>query len=110
VPLLVGGGTRIKIPEAMAMAKPVVSTAIGAEGLPFKQGREICIADDPDDFAETIITLLRQRALREAIGNAARKTVAENHSWDRVVDKLESALTQVVAEAAESTLKSAVGA
>jgi sugar transferase (PEP-CTERM/EpsH1 system associated) len=110
VPLLVGGGTRIKIPEAMAMAKPVVSTTIGAEGLPFKHGRDLCLADDPDDFAETVVTLLRQPSLRAAIGNGARKAVVENHSWEKVVGKLEDVLERVVAEAAESTFASAVTA
>jgi glycosyltransferase involved in cell wall biosynthesis len=100
VPLRVGGGTRIKIPEAMAMRKPVVSTTIGAEGLPFRAGRELCLADEPDDFAETVLTLLRDEPLRTAIGAAARKTVVEKHGWDAVVDKVEAVLDQVISRAA----------
>jgi sugar transferase (PEP-CTERM/EpsH1 system associated) len=100
VPLRVGGGTRIKIPEAMAMSRPVVSTTIGAEGLPFRPGRELCLADNPDDFAETVLALLRDEPLRTAMGAAARKTVVEKHGWDAVVDKVEAVLDQVISRAA----------
>ena len=96
VPLRVGGGTRIKIPEAMAMAKAVVSTTVGAEGLPFHSGRDICIADQPGDFAEAVLMLLRDRAMRESIGEAARKIVVEKHRWDAVVDQLQDALHRLV--------------
>ncbi|HTZ74134.1 MAG TPA: glycosyltransferase [Candidatus Aquilonibacter sp.] len=96
VPLRVGGGTRIKIPEAMAMRKAVVSTTIGAEGLPFRKGREICIADNPEDFAETVITLLHDRQMRNAIAGAARNVVVEKHGWDAVVDRMEEAIDAVV--------------
>lgn len=96
VPLRVGGGTRIKIPEAMATAKPVVSTTIGAEGLPFRNGRDLLIADQPEDFAESVVTLLRDRSLRHAISAAARKIVVEKHSWEAVVDTLEMALDKLV--------------
>jgi polysaccharide biosynthesis protein PslH len=93
VPLRVGGGTRIKIPEAMAMGKAIVSTTIGAEGLPFCRRRELCIADQPEDFAEVVTTLLHDRTRRGSIGAAARRVVLERHSWDAVVDSLETTLT-----------------
>jgi glycosyltransferase involved in cell wall biosynthesis len=96
VPLRVGGGTRIKIPEAMAMAKAVVSTTIGAEGLPFHDGRDISIADKPADFSEAVITLLHDRPYRNSIATAARKIVVEKHSWDAVVDKTEEVLHELV--------------
>jgi glycosyltransferase involved in cell wall biosynthesis len=96
VPLRVGGGTRIKIPEAMAMSKAVVSTTIGAEGLPFQNGRELCIADEPVNFAEQVITLLHDRPLRNSIAAAARKVVVEKHSWESVVDKTEQILDEVL--------------
>jgi polysaccharide biosynthesis protein PslH len=96
VPLRAGGGTRIKIPEAMAMAKSVVSTTIGAEGLPFRDGRELLIADKPDDFAESVVSVLHDRALRSAISAAARKIVVEKHSWEAVVDTLDTALDTLV--------------
>ena len=96
VPLRIGGGTRIKIPEAMAMGKAVVSTPIGAEGLHFHNKRDLCLADRPEDFARTAIALLTQPGLREAIGTAARETVASEHKWEAAVERIEECLSQVV--------------
>ncbi len=95
VPLRIGGGTRIKIPEAMAMGKAVVSTPVGAEGLPFCDGREIRIAEQPEEFAQAVIELLRNAPLRNSIGRLALKEIASRYSWDVVVDKLEKILEQV---------------
>jgi len=92
VPLRAGGGTRIKIPEAMAMGKAVVATPIGAEGLPFRDGQEIRIAEGPEAFAETVIELLRNPALRNSLGTQARAQVASRCGWDGVVDRLEEIL------------------
>ena len=99
VPLRVGGGTRIKIPEAMAMAKSVVSTTIGAEGLALHPGCEISIADQPDEFAAAVATLLRQETLRKAMATAARKAVVHRYGWDVAVDALESVLVRLVSRA-----------
>jgi glycosyltransferase involved in cell wall biosynthesis len=99
VPLRVGGGTRIKIPEAMSMAKAVVSTTIGAEGLPFRSGRELCIADEPAHFAEAVVTLLHDRPLRNSIAAAARKIVVEKYGWSAVVDRVEEILDETLAAA-----------
>ena len=95
VPLRVGGGTRIKIPEAMAMGKAVVSTRIGAEGLPFHDGREIMLQDDPEKFARDVTALLRDASRREAIASAARKRVVRDHNWESVVDCMEEILGRV---------------
>jgi glycosyltransferase involved in cell wall biosynthesis len=95
VPLRVGGGTRIKIPEAMAMGKAVVSTLIGAEGLSFKDGQEICIAESPEQFAQAVVQLLKSASLRTSIGTAARQA-AVRHSWTHVVAQLENVLERVV--------------
>jgi sugar transferase (PEP-CTERM/EpsH1 system associated) len=95
VPLRVGGGTRIKIPEAMAMSKAVVSTTIGAEGLPFRSGREISIADQPEDFAEAVIALLHDRSFRTSIAAAARRIVVEKYGWDAAVDKAEQTIHEL---------------
>jgi len=95
VPLRVGGGTRIKIPEAMAMGKAVVSTPVGAEGLPFCDGREIRIAEQPEEFAQAVVELLRNASRRNSIGTLALKEVASQYSWDVVVDRLEEILEQV---------------
>lgn len=82
VPLRIGGGTRIKIFEAMAMAKGVVSTTIGAEGLPVTSGRDIVLEDDPGRFAAQVIRLLEDRGERRRIGGAARALVVERYTWD----------------------------
>jgi polysaccharide biosynthesis protein PslH len=84
VPLRVGSGTRLKIFEAMAMRKAVVSTTIGAEGLPVKRGENILLADTPDAFASCVVTLLQDQAQRVNLGAAARKMVEENFSWAAV--------------------------
>ena len=83
IPLRIGGGTRIKAYEAMAMGKPVVSTSIGLEGLPVTDGRDVAIADGPDAFADAVIRLLKNRPEKERLGAAARAFVESNCSWHR---------------------------
>jgi polysaccharide biosynthesis protein PslH len=95
VPLRVGGGTRIKIPEAMAMGKPVVSTHIGAEGLPFDHNREILLEDEPEKFAASVVALLQNPQIRSAIGDAGRARVVQQHGWESVVDQVEETLLKV---------------
>jgi glycosyltransferase involved in cell wall biosynthesis len=80
----------------MAMAKAVVSTPIGAEGLPFLNDREICIAERSEDFAGAVIKLLTQRCIREAIGTEARRTVTSRHSWEAVVAQMEECLHRMI--------------
>jgi glycosyltransferase involved in cell wall biosynthesis len=75
VPLRIGSGTRLKILEAAAMAKPIVSTRIGAEGLDFVDGREIMLADVPETFAAAVAGLLRDASRRRELGQAARRRV-----------------------------------
>lgn len=87
VPLRIGGGTRMKIYEAMAMGKTVISTTIGAEGLPVTHGENIVIEDDSLRFAETIAELLMDDGKRIAIGASANKFVTENYAWKQVADK-----------------------
>lgn len=84
VPLRIGGGTRLKIYEAMAMQLPVVSTTIGAEGLPLRSGVDAVIADEPSDLADAIVTLLRDPALAARIGQTAGERVRREFSWQRV--------------------------
>lgn len=102
VPLRIGGGTRIKIPEAMAMAKAVVSTPIGAEGLPFNNGREIQIAERPEQFAGVVVELLNNTALRNSIAAAARDEVANHHGWEAVIERVEEILERVTHQHAHS--------
>ncbi|MGI9185749.1 MAG: glycosyltransferase family 4 protein [Solirubrobacteraceae bacterium] len=84
VPLRIGGGTRLKIFEALAMEKAVVSTTVGAEGLPLRHGEHLLIADDPASFADRVVSLLRTPALRRQVGAAGRRLVADGHSWRQV--------------------------
>ena len=92
VPLRIGGGTRLKIFEAMAMGKAVVSTTVGAEGLPVTPGTDIAIADDPQQFADTVVRLIRDGEAREAIERRARQLVVERYDWSRVALDFEDAL------------------
>jgi sugar transferase (PEP-CTERM/EpsH1 system associated) len=84
VPIRVGGGTRLKIYEAMGMERPVVSTTIGAEGLPVTSGVDAIIADEPGAFADAVVALLRDPVRAAAIGQAAATVVRERFGWDRV--------------------------
>jgi sugar transferase (PEP-CTERM/EpsH1 system associated) len=95
VPLRSGSGTRIKIFEAMAMGKAVVSTTLGAEGLPVRHGENIILADDPADFARQVAALLRDPERCERLGRAARDLVERNYGWpsvaacfDRIVESV----------------------
>jgi sugar transferase (PEP-CTERM/EpsH1 system associated) len=94
VPLRIGGGTRLKIFEAMAMGKPVVSTTIGAEGLPVTDGVHALIADGPQRFAGAVLALLGDARRRMAIGNAGRALVVDRFDWSAAAGTLETALTQ----------------
>jgi glycosyltransferase involved in cell wall biosynthesis len=86
VPIRIGGGTRLKIYEAMAMELPTVSTKIGAEGLPVQDGEEILLRDDPQEFAEAVVKLLKDKSLAGKIGERAGKTVREKFGWQKVAD------------------------
>jgi glycosyltransferase involved in cell wall biosynthesis len=88
VPLRIGGGTRLKILEAMAMGKAVVSTNIGAEGLELKDGEHLLLADTPEDFARKIILLLNNRELRERLEECGRRFVREKYDWKIAGKKL----------------------
>ena len=81
VPLMAGGGTRIKIFECMAMGVPVVSTAIGAEGLPVRHDKEILIEDEDEGFAVAVIRLLTDRSKAHNLASNARALMEEKFSW-----------------------------
>jgi len=95
VPLRVGSGTRLKIYEAMAMGKPVVSTTVGAEGLPVEHDRNIVLADTPELFASHVADLLQDDPRRDALGRAARQLVEENYGWKSVGQIFEEILSRV---------------
>jgi glycosyltransferase involved in cell wall biosynthesis len=81
VPLRAGGGTRLKIPEAMAMECPVVSTSIGAEGVPYVDGRHLLLADHPEEFADAVLRLLKEEKLRDSIKAEAGEFIRTHYDW-----------------------------
>jgi polysaccharide biosynthesis protein PslH len=98
VPLRIGSGTRLKILEAAAMGKPIVSTPLGAEGLDFRDGEEILIARQPDGFAQAVAALFNDAPRRIAVGSAARRAVEQRYSLPALRERLRSALASVGSE------------
>jgi glycosyltransferase involved in cell wall biosynthesis len=96
VPLRIGGGTRLKILEAMALGTPVIATSKGAEGLDVTPGEDILIADEPAEFAIQTIRLLRNGDLRRHLAHNARKLVERKYSWIEMGQKLNDVLEMVV--------------
>lgn len=92
VPLRVGGGTRLKIYEAMAARVAAVSTTVGAEGLPVNNGEHLRLADTPDDFARACLDLLANETERRALADAAWRLVNERFSWETAARKFEDLL------------------
>jgi glycosyltransferase involved in cell wall biosynthesis len=99
-PLRVGGGTRLKLFEALAMGKAVVATRLAAEGLPTVPGQHYMAADNPTDFAAAVVGLLADPSRRAELGAAGRSLVEGRYSWPRVTDVVERHLAQVVRESA----------
>jgi len=89
VPLLAGGGTRLKILEAMAMARPIVSTRLGADGFPVSDGEELALADSAEDFAARCAALLRNPLGASEMGERGRAFVEAHYSWERIIPKME---------------------
>ena len=82
-PILIGGGTRLKILEALAMRKAVVSTSRGCEGLSMIPGKHLIVADQAQAFAQAVVDLMQDRERRKALGNAGRALVEAEYSWER---------------------------
>jgi sugar transferase (PEP-CTERM/EpsH1 system associated) len=89
VPLRLGSGTRLKILEALAMGKAVVSTSIGAEGLEVNHNEHLIIADEPEEFARSVSELLKEPSRRQALGRAGRTVVEACYDWKAVSADLE---------------------
>jgi glycosyltransferase involved in cell wall biosynthesis len=98
VPLRAGSGTRLKIFEALAMSKAVVSTTVGAEGLALEPGRHFIPADDPAAFADAVIALLRDPERRRALGSAGRALVDTHYSWPTVAREFERHCEEAIAQ------------
>ena len=93
-PMRVGGGTRFKVLEALACARPVVSTSLGVEGIPLRDGKHLCIADDEQSFADAVLSLLRDQDAggkrSRALGIAGRSFVEERFTWERILPKMDA--------------------
>jgi glycosyltransferase involved in cell wall biosynthesis len=97
VPLRIGGGTRLKIYEAMAAGVPIVSTTVGAEGLEVRDGEDILLADDPTRFAEAVVRLLCDPALRRRVATSA-STTASRFDWSVIAAAFEDVLERALAQ------------
>ena len=97
VPIRVGGGTRLKIYEAMAMEKPVVSTTVGAEGLPLRDGEDLLLADTPRAFADAVVRVLEDAEFARRLGARAAAGVRERFGWERVADQFAELCERAVA-------------
>jgi glycosyltransferase involved in cell wall biosynthesis len=100
VPLRLGGGTRLKIVEAMAMGKAIISTTLGAEGIEAVPGRDILVEDQPPAFADAVNRLLAEPDVAGRIGRSARQLAVERYSWSEAARTLEGFYRQVLEKAA----------
>lgn len=95
-PLRVGGGTRLKILESLALGTPVVATNKGAEGLDLAPDKDLFIADQPIDFAQKVVRILKDRQLRDSLGAQGRKTVNERYSWHGIGSEFNQFIEEMV--------------
>ena len=95
-PLRVGGGTRFKLLEAMAMRRAIVSTSLGAEGFDVTSGRELLIADTPQAFAQAVLDLLGDDALRRTLGRRAHAFVSGTYDWSVIIPQLERVYNGII--------------
>jgi glycosyltransferase involved in cell wall biosynthesis len=89
-PLRMGGGTRFKLLEAMAMGRPVVATTLGAEGFDVAPGRELLLADTAEAFARAVVTVLDDPSRAAGLGAAGRAFVTAGYDWGRLIPRLEA--------------------
>jgi glycosyltransferase involved in cell wall biosynthesis len=90
VPLRMGGGTRLKVLEALAMGKGVVTTSLGCEGLNVRHGEHLLVGDTPKAFADAVLYLLDRRDVAEELGSRGRQLVERSYGWAASVARLEA--------------------
>ncbi|MFY9555530.1 MAG: glycosyltransferase, partial [Blastocatellia bacterium] len=88
----------LKIYEAMAMQKPVISTSVGAEGLPICDEKDLLIADRPEEFAQAVIRVLTEPALAQRLGERARALVCEKFGWEQAAHSFANICERVVGQ------------
>ena len=94
-------GTRLKVLEAMASGKAIVSTPVGAEGLPVKNGENIVLAESPQEFAKAVVSLIRNRATRRQFEMNARAVAESGLSWRAAAERLEEAVLATLTDSAK---------
>ncbi len=104
IPLRIGGGTRLKVLEAMAMGKAIVSTALGCEGFDLTPGQELLVADPPAKFAAAVLSLLRQPERRRELGQNARHYAGSQYDWRHIVPKLATAFDATQTQRRDNSL------
>jgi hypothetical protein len=104
VPLRIGGGTRLKIYEAMAMGKATVSTSVGAEGLDVHDGSDILLADSAEKFGESLISLLTNEQVRKRIEESAAEQAAK-YDWSVITRQFEEVLAAVASRNVRAALR-----
>lgn len=97
VPLRVGSGTRLKVLEAMALGKAIVSTSKGVEGIGLTAGENVLLADTADEFAAAVERLLDDPELRRRLGQAARRAAVQQFDWDKVGERLQGVYEDLLA-------------
>jgi glycosyltransferase involved in cell wall biosynthesis len=108
VPLRMGGGTRLKVLEGLSMAKAVVSTSVGCEGIDVAHGEHLLIADDPQAFADAVLHLGTDAELAARLGRQGRTLVEQRYTWESVANRLEGFYRQLLTDS-PARLKRAVG-
>jgi glycosyltransferase involved in cell wall biosynthesis len=103
IPVRQGAGTRVKIADAFSRKCPVVSTKLGAYGYDVQSGRELLLADKPDDFAQACVSLIRNRAASSAIADRAYATFLEKWTWDAIAPKVWAAAEDCLRRASRRT-------
>jgi glycosyltransferase involved in cell wall biosynthesis len=94
-PMVSGSGIKNKVLEAMAMARPIVSTTLGVEALEVTSGHELYIADEPSAFAASLLALLRDPEARQRLGAAGRELVMRRYTWDACAASYDTIYTQL---------------
>jgi len=95
VPLRAGGGTRLKVLEAMAMERAIISTSLGAEGIPCEDGKHLILADTPNEFATSVVRLLQDDAARSTLESEAATWVRENYSWNQICERAKDSIREL---------------
>ena len=105
VPLRLGGGTRIKILDSMAMGLPVVSTSLGSEGLLIREGKDLLIRDEPESFADAVLQVLSDDILANTLRLNGRRLVEEHYDWGLIFGEFEQELLRLVEQNGRGRLK-----